>query len=152
MAKMHTRRKGRARSTKPVRKTAPAWLTIKKEEVEKLILNLNSQNVPTSMIGLVLRDRYGVPDITQVTGKKVTQILKANNVGPKVPEDLTNLIRKAIGLRKHLDENKKDLHNKRALQMTESKVRRLLKYYHASGVLPADWIYTPDTAEILISR
>jgi small subunit ribosomal protein S15 len=152
MAKMHTRRKGRARSTKPVRKTAPAWLTIKKEEVEKLVLHLHSQNVPTSMIGLVLRDRYGVPDITQVTGKKVTQILKDNNAAPKVPEDLTNLIRKAIGLHKHLDENHKDLHNKRALQMTESKVRRLVKYYHASGVLPEDWIYTPGTAEILISR
>ncbi len=152
MAKMHTRRKGRARSTKPVRKTAPAWLTIKKEEVEKLVLHLNSQNVPTSMIGLVLRDRYGVPDITQVTGKKVTQILKDNNAAPKVPEDLTNLIRKAIGLHKHLDENHKDLHNKRALQLTESKVRRLVKYYHATGVLPEDWVYTPDTAEILISR
>jgi small subunit ribosomal protein S15 len=152
MAKMHTRRKGRARSTKPVRKTAPAWLTIKKEEVEKLVLHLHSQNVPTSMIGLVLRDRYGVPDITQVTGKKVTQILRDSNVAPKVPEDLTNLIRKAIGLHKHLDENHKDLHNKRALQMTESKVRRLVKYYHATGVLPLDWIYSPDTAEILISR
>lgn len=149
---MHTRRKGRARSTKPVRSTPPAWLTIKKEEVEKLILNMNSQNVPTSQIGLVLRDRYGVPDITQVTGKKVTKILKDNNAAPKVPEDLTNLIKKAIGLRKHLVENHKDLHNKRALQLTESKVRRLVKYYHASGVLPMDWVYTPDTAEILISR
>jgi small subunit ribosomal protein S15 len=152
MAKMHTRRKGRARSVKPVRKTPPTWLTIKKEEVEKLVLNLNGQNIPEAQVGLIMRDKYGVPDISQVTGKKVQRILKDNGVAPKVPEDLTNLIKKAIGLHKHLDINPKDLHNKRALQLTESKIRRLLKYYHASGVLPMDWVYTPQTAEILISR
>jgi small subunit ribosomal protein S15 len=152
MAKMHTRRKGRARSVRPVRKTPPTWLTIKNEEVEKLVLNLNGQNVPMSQIGLVLRDKYGVPDVSQVTGKKVQKILKENNAAPKVPEDLTNLIKKAIGLHKHLAVNSHDLHNKRALQLTESKIRRLIKYYHASGVLPKDWVYTPSTAEILISR
>ncbi len=149
---MHTRRKGRARSVRPVRKTPPTWLTIKKDEVEKLVLNLNGQNIPEAQIGLIMRDKYGVPDISQVTGKKVQKILKENGVAPKVPEDLTNLIKKAIGLHKHLDINPKDLHNKRALQLTESKIRRLLKYYHASGVLPMDWVYTPGTAEILISR
>lgn len=152
MAKMHTRRKGKARSVRPVRKTPPSWLTIKKDEVEKVILGLNGQNVSSSQIGLILRDKYGVPDISQVTGKKVLKTLKDNNAAPKVPEDLTNLIKKAIGLHKHLDVNPKDLHNKRALQLTESKIRRLLKYYHASGVLPKDWVYTPQTAEILISR
>lgn len=152
MAKMHTRRKGRSRSVRPVRKTPPTWLTIKKEEVEKLVLILNGQNVPEAQIGLIIRDKYGVPDISQVTGKRVQRILKDNNVAPKVPEDLTNLIKKAIGLHKHLDVNHKDLHNKRALQLTESKVRRLVKYYHASGVLPMDWVYSPSTAEILISR
>jgi small subunit ribosomal protein S15 len=152
MAKMHTRRKGRARSVRPVRKTPPTWLTIKKEEVEKLVLNLNGQNVPEAQIGLIMRDKYGVPDISQVTGKKVQKILKDNGVAPKVPEDLTNLIKKAIGLHKHLDINPKDLHNKRSLQLTESKIRRLLKYYHANGVLPMDWVYKPETAEILISR
>nr|WP_230742351.1 30S ribosomal protein S15 [Methanocella sp. CWC-04] len=149
---MHTRRKGRAKSTKPVRKASPAWLTMKKEEVEKLVTGMASQNVPTSVIGITLRDKYGVPDIKQVTGKKVSKILKENNVGPKLPEDLTNLIKKAIGLHKHLAENHHDLHNKRALQLTESKIRRLVKYYHASGVLPMDWVYSPATAEILISR
>ncbi len=152
MAKMHTRRKGRARSVRPVRKTPPTWLTINKDEVEKLVLTLSGKNVAMSQIGLILRDKYGVPDVSQVTGRKLQKILKDNKVAPKVPEDLTNLIKKAIGLHKHLAVNHKDLHNKRALQLTESKVRRLVKYYHASGVLPMDWIYTPSTAEILISR
>ena len=51
-----------------------------------------------------------------------------------------------------MSENKKDVHNKRQLQLTESKVRRLVKYYVRSGKLPKGWVYKPDTAEILLSR
>jgi small subunit ribosomal protein S15 len=153
MAKMHTRRKGRSRSTRPVRNTPPAWFTMSKDEVEKLVMKTYGQhNASTSQVGIILRDKYGVPDITQVTGKKVMEILRENGTGPKLSEDLTNLVRKAIGLHKHMVENHKDLHNKRALQLTESKIRRLVKYYHNTGVLPMDWVYSPSTAEILISR
>lgn len=152
MAKMHTRRKGKSRSTRPVRNTPPAWFTMSKEEVEKLVLKTYGQSVSTSQVGIILRDKYGVPDVAQVTGKKVGDILRDNGTGPKLPEDLTNLVKKAIGLHKHMVENHKDLHNKRALQLTESKIRRLVKYYHATEVLPMDWVYSPKTAEILISR
>jgi len=62
----------------------------------------------------------------------------------KLPEDLANLIRKALGLRKHLATNKNDLHNKRQLQLTESKVRRLARYYVRAGTLPKDWTYKPN--------
>jgi ribosomal protein S15P/S13E len=88
-----------------------------KEEVEKLVTKTYGPNASTSQVGIILRDKYGVPDITQVTGKKVTEILRDSGTGPKLPEDLTNLIRKAIGLHKHMVENHKDLHNKRALQL-----------------------------------
>ena len=82
---------------------------------------------------------------------KVTDFLKENKVQPDIPEDLTNLMRKALHVRKHINANKKDVHNKRALQLTENKVRRLVKYYHDSGRLAPDWTYSPETAEILIS-
>ena len=59
---------------------------------------------------------------------------------------------KALGLRKHLGENKKDLHNKRQLQLIESKIRRLVKYYIGSRKLQKDFIYKPENAEILLSR
>ncbi|KAB3548078.1 MAG: 30S ribosomal protein S15, partial [ANME-2 cluster archaeon] len=45
-----------------------------------------------------------------------------------------------------------DVHNKRALQLTESKIRRLVKYYRRTGTLPKDWVYRADTAEMLITR
>jgi small subunit ribosomal protein S15 len=79
-------------------------------------------------------------------------MLREMGMESKIPEDLRNLIGKALGLRKHLAQNKNDLYNKRQLQLIESKVRRLVKYYIGAGVLPQDWVYKPETAEILLSR
>ena len=59
---------------------------------------------------------------------------------------------KSLGLRKHLSENKKDLHNKRQLNLIESKIRRLVRYYIRSRKLQKDFIYKPENAEILLSR
>jgi small subunit ribosomal protein S15 len=44
------------------------------------------------------------------------------------------------------------VHNARQLQITESKVRRLAKYYVKSGRMPKGWTYKPETAEILLTR
>jgi len=152
MAKMHTKRKGKSASTKPIRTEPPEWCKIGADEVVTITLDLWKQGVSTSEIGMILRDRYGVPDAKLITGKKITAILKENNVASNIPEDLTNLIVKALGLRKHLSINKKDVHNKRALNLTESKIRRLVKYYKQEKVLPRDWFYSPQTAEMMITR
>lgn len=152
MARMYSRRKGKSKSTKPLREKPPEWVEIEPEKVEELALELYNGGYSTSQIGMVLRDQYGVPDVKLITGKKITTILENNDAAPNVPEDIRNLIVKALRLRKHVEKNPKDLHNKRALQLTESKVRRLVKYYCKSGELPADWTYKPETAEMLITR
>ncbi len=152
MAKMHTRKKGNSGPTKPLRTEAPAWSTMTTEEVTTVVNDMWKQGVSTSEIGMVLRDKYGVPDVKVLTGKKVTQILRENGEDFAVPEDLYNLIVKAIGLRKHMNNNHKDVHNKRSLQNTEAKIRRLVKYYQSTKVLPATWKYKPETAEMLITR
>lgn len=59
-----------------------------------------------------------------------------------MPEDFENLIKKATGLRLHLEKNKKDLHNKRSLQIVEARIHKLSKYYKKKGVLPPDWKYS----------
>jgi small subunit ribosomal protein S15 len=81
----------------------------------------------------------------------MNSFLMENKALPDIPEDLANLMRKALHVRKHIKVNKKDVHNKRALQLTENKIRRLVKYYHDSGRLAPDWTYSPETAEILVS-
>lgn len=149
---MHTRTKGKSGSTRPGRTEPPAWSMYDADEITSVILDLWKQGNSTSVIGMILRDNYGVPDVKLSTGKKITDILKENDSAPGVPEDLYNLIIKAIRMRKHLTANHKDVHNMRALQLTESKIRRLAKYYTANKVLPADWKYKPETAEMLITR
>jgi len=151
MAKMHSRKKGSSRSRPPVVAKIPAWSDVSNEELEKTIMKLHESGMSPSRIGLTLRDQYGVPSTKLVLGKNITGFLKENKVLPDIPEDLTNLMRKALHVRKHIKTNKKDVHNKRSLHLTENKVRRLVKYYHDSGRLAPDWTYSPETAEILIS-
>jgi len=143
---------GDSGSVRPHRSEAPAWSNTDVKSIEKVIVDLRKEGYSSSRIGLVLRDQYGVPDVKLVMGKRIDQIIRDNGLAPEIPEDLRNLMVKALGLRKHLAENKNDLHNKRQLQLTESKVRRLVKYYVSSGRLPAGWSYKPETAEILLSR
>ena len=151
MAKMHSRKKGSSRSRPPAVAKVPAWCDVSKEELEKTIMKLHESGQPSSRIGLTLRDQYGVPCTKLISGKSVTGVLKQNNALPELPEDLSNLMRKALHVRKHIKANKKDVHNKRSLQLTENKIRRLVKYYHDSGRLAPEWTYSPETAEILIS-
>jgi small subunit ribosomal protein S15 len=152
MARMHARRRGKSCSVRPYRKQVPAWSNTDKAAIEKVILDLRKEGASSAKIGLVLRDRYGVPDVKLALGKRIGEILREHKVASEIPEDLRDLMMKALGLRKHLAENKKDLHNKRQLQLTESKVRRLVKYYTGSKKLPKEFVYKPDQAEILLSR
>ena len=147
---MHARRKGKSGSKHPVeRKQHPDWSALNPREVESHVIDLARNGKTTSEIGMILRDQYAVPDIKLATGKSITKILEANNIKPEIPEDLRNLISTALSLRKHMETNKKDLHNKRGLQLTESKIRRLSKYYIGTGKLPEGWKYSPAQAKLL---
>lgn len=147
---MHSRKRGKSGSTKPIRKTPPSWIKYKPEEVKKLVLKYAKEGKSTSEIGLLLRDVYGIPDVKSITNKKITKILEDNNLSKKIPEDLHNLIEKAIMISKHLEKNKNDKISKRGLQLNESKIKRLVKYYKKKGKLPKDWIYSRKTAELLL--
>lgn len=152
MARMHTRRRGQSCSVRPARNEAPSWSNTDKAAIEKLIVDLRKEGISSSMIGLILRDRHGVPDVKMVTGKSIGDILVENKISSEIPEDLRDLMIKALGLRKHLEDNKKDLHNKRQLHLVEAKIRRLVKYYVGTKKLPAGFTYKPETTEILLSR
>jgi small subunit ribosomal protein S15 len=152
MARMHARRRGKSCSVRPLRKQAPEWSNTDAKAITKVILDLRKEGASSSRIGLVLRDRYGVPDVKLALGKRIGDVLKENKVASEIPEDLRDLMIKALGLRKHLSENKKDLHNKRQLNLIESKIRRLVRYYRGTKKLPGEFVYKPETTEILLSR
>ena len=128
----------------------PEWVEYSTEEIEELILKLTKEGNSTSKIGIILRDQYGIPDVKLITGQKITKILEKHDQGLEYPEDLMNLIRRAVNIRDHLEENPKDLHTRRGLRIIESKIRRLVKYYTKEGVLPEGWRYDPRSAALLV--
>lgn len=141
---MHSRAKGKSGSTKPTDKTMPEWVTIDAKELEKLILKFAKEGKTSSEIGLILRDSYGVPNAKAVIGKDIYEVMKENNFGGKVPEDLRALMKRAFVLRKHVAANGQDKDAKKGIIFTDSKINRLVKYYKESGVLEPTFKYRPS--------
>ncbi|MGQ4874222.1 MAG: 30S ribosomal protein S15 [Promethearchaeia archaeon] len=152
MARLHSRKKGKSGSTRPSRLEKPPWVEYTAEEVEDLVVKLARKGYSKSMIGIILRDSYGIPLVKVVTGKKIKQILEEHGITSALPEDLTNLVKKALKIRKHLENNHKDLHSKKGLQRTEAKIYRLIRYYKKKGVLDPDFKYDPDKIRTLVAR
>ena len=152
MARLHSRKKGKSGSTRPSRLEKPVWVERSAEEVEDLVIKLARKGLSKSMIGIVLRDSYGIPLVKVVTGKKVNQILEENEISASLPEDLTNLVKKALKIREHLETNHKDLQGKKGLQRTESKIYRLIKYYKKNKVLAPDFKYDSEKIRTLVAR
>ena len=135
---MYSRKRGKSGSTKPTTEM-PGWVTYSEKEVEKLVLKYKKEGKSTSEIGMILRDKYGVPSVKSITKKRITGILKENNLTREIPEDLLNLIQRLVMLKTHLEKNHKDQTAKRGLLLTDSKIRRLIAYYQKSKKLPKDW-------------
>ena len=145
---MPKKEKGKSHSTRPITHRSPSWCRYTSEEVEALVVKLAREGNFPSKIGVILRDQYGIPLVKPIVGKSITEILKDNNLAPAIPEDLGMLLRKASRLHAHLERNRSDKHNKRALQIVESKIHKLSKYYKRKGLLPTDWKYTPTVLAI----
>ncbi len=150
MAKMHARRRGRSGSHRPVVSEPPAWSLSDSKEIEELILKYAKEGLSSAAIGTRLRDQHAVPSVKLATGKTIVKIMKAGGVKMDLPEDLENLMRKAVEMHSHLEGHSKDIHNSRGLHLVEAKIRRLTRYYRKSKVLPPDWEYSIDTAELLV--
>lgn len=144
---MHSRAKGKSKSTKPIKKV-PSWALFKGKDVEKLIVKYAKAEKSSSEIGVILRDNYGINSIKALTGKKLSTIMKENKLTKELPEDLLNLIRKMVDIKKHMEQNKHDQTAKRGLLLTSSKIRRLVKYYQHKKVLPADWTLDMERLKI----
>lgn len=150
MARMHGHSRGKSGSKRPYRTTPPEWVAFNRDEVEELVVKFAREGKNASMIGIILRDQYGIPDVKLITGKTITKILEKHKLAPEIPEDLFALMKKAVRIKEHLDKNKKDNTAKRGLQLTEAKIRRLADYYKEKGKLPKDWKYSLDTARLLV--
>ncbi|MBS3115803.1 30S ribosomal protein S15 [Candidatus Woesearchaeota archaeon] len=150
MARVYSRRKGQAGSTRPSVRKAPTWQSYKPAEVEALIVKLAKEGKTPSQIGMTLRDSYGIPDVKASTKKQIAEILREKNAMMKLPEDLTALLKHVIELQKHIERNKQDMSAGRGLTITESKIGRIVKYYKRSKRLPETWKYDRNNVQLLL--
>ena len=150
MARMHSKGKGTSGSSKPNNDTAPSWSESDKGTVEELILKYANDGHSSAKIGSLLRDMHAVPDVRLVMGERISQTLSRNNLDSTYPEDMMNLMRKALSLIDHLSSNKKDLHNRRQLELCESRLRRLAKYYVRTGRISSTWTYKRDQLRLMV--
>jgi small subunit ribosomal protein S15 len=151
MARIHNGRKGRSGSTKPHTEDLPEWSMKDAKKIKSLVMELSEMGHSTAMIGTILRDQHAVPDVRKVCGMRINQILSEKGKSAKIPEDLMNLLHKVLSLVDHLESNRKDLHNSRQLELTESKIRRLVKYYKSKNALDADWKYDRTQVRLMVA-
>jgi len=151
MVRMHAPGKGISASAIPYRRSVPAWQKQTAEEVKDIIFKLAKKGYKPSLIGVHLRDTYGVGKSHYLTGSKILRVLKSMGVAPDLPEDIYFMIKKAVGMRKHLDRNRKDRDAKFRLILVESRIHRLARYYKQQGVLPPNFKYESSTASALVA-
>jgi len=120
-----------------------------KDEVEKLIIKLYKEGNSPSKIGHILRDQYGIPKV-KIYGLSIRNVIKKYYPEEKMPEDLFNLLKKAVIMYNHLQRHKKDKRCRHAFQLVESKIRRLADYYKKKKILPEDWEYTIEKAKLIV--
>ncbi|MGD2200796.1 MAG: 30S ribosomal protein S15 [Candidatus Bathyarchaeota archaeon] len=140
--------RGHSHSTRPVSKRPPNWVIYQPDEVKALIINLAREGKSQSEIGNLLRDEYGVPLSKPIVGYGIKYVLEEAGLAPRIPEDLYNLMVKATRLRRHMERNPRDFSNKRGLQITESKIYALTRYYKDKGALPMNWRHRDEIVTI----
>ena len=148
MARIHVHTHGKSHSTRPTSKGPAPWLSHSRDQISALAVEFAKEGLSPSEIGIKLRDLHGIPLIKPVLGKSLTSVLIENNIKSDMPEDLDKLVRKALGLQKHLRVHNSDHRNVRSLELIESKIHRLSKYYKLKGKIPRNWKYKAVIAQL----
>ncbi len=113
-----------------------------------MIVKYAKDGLTSSQIGIKLRDQHAIPLVKPIINKGIMQVLDENKLNQELPEDLNNIVNKAVGLQKHLKSNKLDNRNRRSLELIEAKVHRLSVYYKKIGKIPKNWKYKSVIAQL----
>ena len=148
MGRMHTHNHGKAHSIRPIELKKPDWIKMESKEIEELIVKYANEGMTSSQIGIKLRDQHAIPLVKPILNKTISDVLKENDLVPEIPEDLNNIVLRAVNLQKHLKENKGDSRNVRSLELIEAKVHRLSTHYKSKGIIPKKWKYKSVVAQL----
>ena len=116
MGRLHSHNYGKSHSTRPLNPKSPSWVTQDLKEIEGLIIKYAKDDLAPSQIGVKLRDQHSIPLVKPIIKKTITKVLEENDLKTDLPEDMNNIVKKALGLQKHLKTNKKDNRNIRSLE------------------------------------
>lgn len=148
MGRMYSKSKGKSHSTRPIFKRAPSWISYSPDEVEAFIVNMAKDEIPPSLIGIKLRDEYGIPLVKPFLGKSINDVLKENNFIKEIPDDLDLLVKRAKKIQLHLKNNPSDRKNVRSLELVEAKIHHLTKRYKRLNLVPLNWKYKSKVAQL----
>jgi len=104
----------------------PIWLKTTEKQMEKIVIDLAKRGNSPEKIGLILRDKYGIPT-TKLYGKKITQILKENKI--EFERDLDKVEKRVEKIQKHLEKNKQDQKARKSLITKVARRVKLKNYY-----------------------
>ena len=148
MGRLHTHNHGKSHSIRPIDPKKPDWIKQTNEEIEGLIIKYAKEGMTTSQIGIKLRDQHAIPLVKPIINKGIKEVLIENKLNPEIPEDLNNIVMKAVNLQKHLKENRSDNRNTRSLELVEAKVHRLSTHYKKTGEIDQKWKYKSVVAQL----
>ena len=148
MGRLHSHNYGKSHSTRPLDPKTPSWIKQDAKEIEELIIKYTKDDLLPSQIGVKLRDQHSIPLVKPIIKKSITKVLEENDLKTDLPEDLDNIVKKAVGLQKHLKVNNKDNRNIRSLELIEAKVHRLSVYYKKIGRISQKWKYKSVIAQL----
>lgn len=140
MARMHCTSKGKSASMKPFTTTIPTFMIKSISEIKKDIIQMANKGTKAAMIGNILRDQYGVGNVSDILGgKTLIEFLKDSGVNLGIPEDLDALVSRANMLRQHISLNKNDIAAKHRLILITSRLHRLARYHREKKNIPGNW-------------
>ena len=148
MGRLPTHQHGKSHSIRPIDPKKPDWVKQSNEEIEGLIIKYAKEGMTTSQIGMKLRDQHAIPLVKPIINKGIKEVLIENKLNQEIPEDLNNIVMKAVNLQKHLKENRSDNRNTRALELVEAKVHRLSTHYKKTGEIDQKWKYKSVVAQL----
>jgi len=108
-----------------VKTEKPDWLKIKPAELEKLIIEIAKEEKKPSKIGIILRDKHGIPK-SKLLGVKIKPVLK--KAGITIISDKDIVISRIDNLKPHIEKHKHDYSAKRSLTKKLWAIRKLEKF------------------------
>jgi len=113
-----------------IRKTLekPVWLKYSEKEVKKIVLDLFDQGHSIEKIGLILKDKYGIPRV-KLFGLKIKRIVEEAKKEKCEEPTILNLKKKLDKIIQHYKKNKQDKNAERSLIITKAKLKKRADYH-----------------------